>query len=83
MDQHGCTAGAALKGTCYLTKYELSRLKGIIKTNHFALKKVPKSKASQPDVKVKVTQFCDAAAEIIWMYIYIYTKYDGYSCCSL
>ena len=43
---HGCIAAAALKGICYLTKYELSGLKGVHKNETFRVKKqwqTPKS----------------------------------------
>ena len=55
MDQHGCTAGAALEGTCYLTKYEFFHLKGIIKNNHFAFKTVP-TRAPQAGQNTPVAQ---------------------------
>ena len=46
---HGCLAAAALKGVCYLTKYNLSGLKGIhqnLKKN--SLKTMANTKVSQP-----------------------------------
>ena len=68
---HGYFADAGLKGVCYLTMYELSCHKGISKTKDFAFLKTARS--VNRDISVKVTQMCDTATAIIW--IYICTKY--------